>query len=62
MDDAVELWNQRRERWQDRQERLGRFFGPGLVAELHPSSPGRLLLSLLPAGTPSDPPLSAPVP
>lgn len=36
------------ERWQERQERLGRFFGPGLRAELHSQAPGQLLLSLLP--------------
>lgn len=54
------------ERWQDRQERLGRFFGPGLTADLQQTSPGRLQLSLLPATTPgpspSDPSLAAPVP
>ena len=36
------------ERWQERQERLGRFFGPGLRAELEADGPGHLLLSLLP--------------
>jgi hypothetical protein len=36
------------ERWQARQERLGRFFGPGLRAELRPVSPGELELRLLP--------------
>ncbi len=36
------------ERWQARQERLGRFFGPGLRAELRLVSPGELELSLLP--------------
>jgi hypothetical protein len=50
------------ERWQDRQERLGRFFGPGLQAELHPSTPGQLILCLLPAGVPSEQPHSDPVP
>lgn len=54
------------ERWQDRLERLGRFFGPGLTADLQPAGPGRLQLSLLPAAspgpTPSDPSLTAPVP
>lgn len=49
------------ERWQDRQDRLGRFFGPGLSADLQQAGPGRLQLSLLPA-TSSDPPLAAPVP
>ncbi|MBD2549056.1 DUF2854 domain-containing protein [Microcystis elabens FACHB-917] len=54
------------ERWQDRRERLGRFFGPGLKAELRQASPGRLQLSLLPATSPdpasSDPSLAAPIP
>ncbi|WP_216923177.1 DUF2854 domain-containing protein [Synechococcus sp. CCAP 1479/9] len=54
------------ERWQDRRERLGRFFGPGLTADLQQSGPGRLQLSLLPASSPgpapSDPSLAAPVP
>jgi hypothetical protein len=36
------------ERWQERQERLGRFFGPGLRAELRSDAAGHLLLSLLP--------------
>jgi hypothetical protein len=36
------------ERWQERQERLGRFFGPGLRAELEPQPGGELLLRLLP--------------
>jgi hypothetical protein len=35
--------------WHDRQERLGRFFGPGLRAELQEPSPGRVTLTLLPA-------------
>jgi len=35
-------------RWQERQDRLGRFFGPGLKAELIPASGGRLSLTLLP--------------
>jgi hypothetical protein len=35
-------------RWQERQERLGRFFGPGLRAELDQPAPGRLGLTLLP--------------
>jgi hypothetical protein len=50
------------ERWQDRRERLGRFFGPGLTADLQQAGPGRLQLSLLPAAAPSDPSLAAPVP
>jgi hypothetical protein len=54
------------QRWEDRQDRLGRFFGPGLTAELHQSGPGRLQLSLLPATSSdpaaSDPSLTAPVP
>lgn len=37
-------------RWQERQERLGRFFGPGLRAELQPVAPDHLLLSLVPRG------------
>ena len=36
------------ERWRERQERLGRFFGPGLRAELDCDAPDHLLLSLLP--------------
>ena len=36
------------ERWQAREERLGRFFGPGLRAELRADAAGHLLLSLLP--------------
>jgi hypothetical protein len=36
------------ERWQERQERLGRFFGPALRAELVCDAPDHLLLSLLP--------------
>jgi hypothetical protein len=36
------------ERWRERQERLGRFFGPGLRAELSSEAPGQLLLSLVP--------------
>lgn len=36
------------ERWQEREERLGRFFGPGLRAELRADAAGHLLLSLLP--------------
>jgi len=47
------------ERWQDRRDRLGRFFGPGLTADLQQAAPGRLQLSLLPA-TPSDPAASDP--
>ncbi len=50
------------ERWQDRQDRLGRFFGPGLRAELQATGPGQLTLSLLPAGEPSPQPLSQSVP
>ncbi len=37
------------ERWQAQQERLGRFFGSGLRAELKPLGPKGLELSLLPA-------------
>ena len=35
------------ERWQERRERLGRFFGPGLQAELEEEGPGRLSLLLV---------------
>jgi hypothetical protein len=34
--------------WQERQERLGRFFGPGLTAELEQLDDAHLRLSLLP--------------
>ncbi len=37
------------ERWQERRERLSRFFGPGLQAELEEEGPGRLSLLLVPA-------------
>jgi hypothetical protein len=37
------------ERWQERQERLGRFFGAGLRAELSQPSPGQVSLRLVPA-------------
>jgi hypothetical protein len=36
------------ERWLERQERLGRFFGPDLRAELSQPSPGSVCLTLLP--------------
>lgn len=36
------------ERWLERQERLGRFFGTGLRAELETAARGHLILSLLP--------------
>ncbi|MCP9771829.1 DUF2854 domain-containing protein [Synechococcus sp. Tobar12-5m-g] len=36
------------ERWQAKQERLGRFFGPGLVAELDQHAAAELDLTLLP--------------
>ncbi len=38
------------ERWQEREERLGRFFGQGLRAELRSDDPRHLTLSLLPRG------------
>ncbi len=38
-------------RWRERQERLGRFFGPGLRAELESIDPEHLVLSLLPRGS-----------
>ncbi|MEB3261788.1 MAG: DUF2854 domain-containing protein [Cyanobacteriota bacterium] len=37
-----------RERWEALQERLGRFFGPGLKAELQSIGADQLDLSLLP--------------
>ena len=37
------------ERWQERRERLGRFFGKGLQASLEPLSGDRLKLTLVPA-------------
>lgn len=37
------------ERWQTQRQRLGRFFGPGLRAELQPQAAGRLRVELLPA-------------
>jgi hypothetical protein len=37
------------ERWQAQRNRLGRFFGPGLRAELQPQAAGRLRVELLPA-------------
>ena len=37
------------ERWQEKQERLGRFFAKGLQARLSQPSNGELLLELLPA-------------
>jgi hypothetical protein len=43
------------QRWQDRQDRLGRFFGPGLRAELSQPDSAHLLLTLLPAPTPPAP-------
>jgi hypothetical protein len=36
------------QRWQAQQERLGRFFAPGLRAELEPQAGGELVLRLLP--------------
>ncbi|MFM7087601.1 MAG: DUF2854 domain-containing protein [Cyanobium sp.] len=47
------------ERWQERQDRLGRFFGPGLRAELVREAPDQLLLSLLPRAG-SDPLAASP--
>jgi hypothetical protein len=47
------------ERWQAREERLGRFFGPGLRAELRPVSGRELELRLLPAPDRSEPVASA---
>jgi hypothetical protein len=57
------------ERWQERQQRLGRFFGEGLQADLIPDGAEHLLLSLLPLaaalsgadaeGAPAVPPVPA---
>ena len=41
-------------RWQERQDRLGRFFGPNLRAELVQLSAGQFRLDLFPAPLPSD--------
>ncbi len=41
-------------RWQERQDRLGRFFGPELRAELTQLSAGKFRLDLLPAASPPD--------
>lgn len=41
------------QRWQDRQERLGRFFGSGLRAILSQPDPGRLALELHGSGAPA---------
>ena len=38
------------QRWQDKQDRLGRFFAKGLRAELTDLGDGRIDLQLLPAG------------
>lgn len=45
------------QRWQDRLERLGRFFGPGLMAEVEVDGSGALRLLLLPQpdAPPSEP-------
>jgi hypothetical protein len=48
-------------RWQQTEERLGRFFGPGLRAELDQPAADRLRLTLLPAAAPAAvPPGSSP--
>ncbi|MCX5932320.1 MAG: DUF2854 domain-containing protein [Cyanobacteria bacterium] len=47
------------ERWQSKQERLGRFFGPDLHAELRLISPGELELSLLPGADVAEPAAAA---
>jgi hypothetical protein len=50
------------ERWQERQERLGRFFGPGLEAGLSQPAPGQLDLTLAAAAAEgADAPPSPPV-
>jgi hypothetical protein len=40
------------QRWHDQQQRLGRFFGPGLRAELQQPAPGRIDLRLVPDALP----------
>jgi len=40
------------ERWQERQDRLGRFFGTGLTASVEPLGGDRLALTLRPQATP----------
>ncbi len=39
------------ENWQEKRERLSRFFGPDLRAEIDQPNPGQLLLTLLPTGS-----------
>jgi hypothetical protein len=39
--------------WQERQERLGRFFGPGLIAEVEQVDAAHVRLSLLPQSAPA---------
>ncbi|MCP9928115.1 DUF2854 domain-containing protein [Cyanobium sp. CH-040] len=41
------------ERWQERRDRLGRFFGAGLVADLEPLGEDGLQLTLLPQPVPA---------
>ena len=50
------------ERWQERLERLGRFFGPGLRAELRSDGPAHLLVSLLPRDAAAGPGAADPPP
>lgn len=47
-------------RWQDRQERLGRFFGSGLTATVSQPAVGQVLLDL--RGPSTDPPVSPAAP
>jgi hypothetical protein len=47
-------------RWQDRQERLGRFFGPGLRASLSQPGNGRIGLELIGTPDPAAPTANAP--
>ena len=48
-------------RWQDRQERLGRFFGPGLAASVTQPAPGQVLLVLQSAASsPPEPVVPSP--
>jgi hypothetical protein len=48
-------------RWQDRQDRLGRFFGPGLAASVTQPAPGQVLLVLQSAASsPPEPVVPSP--
>ena len=49
-------------RWQEKQDRLGRFFAKGLEARLSQPAAGEVLLELLPAGALSAGPAAEPDP